>query len=86
MTEEISALTEEDIGSWYITASGDYAKLLSPNPSYPYSYTQKIYMEIHYKDGVIENHNLSIYNLERKLDPIEVNLLRLEQRSKDARK
>lgn len=80
-------ITKDDIGSWYEmrmeTLNGKYAKVISM------ALRNNKPVGIVYENGVRGSrflngkfHHTSIYgsDLARKLDPIEVNLLRLEQK------
>lgn len=89
-------ITEEDIGSWYVTRNGDaYVKITDKNPP---NHRWK-FNGVHVSGGAAEVWNYTekgefyYYNprpddkdIVRKLDPIEVNLLRLEKRLKDTLK
>lgn len=88
-------ITKEDIGCWYLVKDGAYFKVeeFHDNVTF-YKVTgtdicsdgfsvKSTYTTDGRYDRLEEEES---YNLVRKLDPIEVNLLRLEQRLKDAGK
>lgn len=85
-------ITEEDVGSWYVDGAGDYfyfeefAAYDTKTPIHGYVFYKnpttsgaEFYSEEHSVTGS-NQFGLQDHSLVRKLDPIEVNLLRLKKR------
>lgn len=83
-------ITEEDIGSWFEmrgpNARSRYVKITQVGTRSVDILYQDGDDGRRYNDGRLFHQETHRLDLIRKLDPIEVNLLRLEQRLKDVRK
>lgn len=78
------SITKDDIGCWFETRGGEYYKINTVDFIVRGVYRNMRTGSRHKKDGrcYLDPRRPSEYDLVRKLDPIEVNLLRLNHARK----